>query len=160
MRQAGECCCAGRMDREPWEVRTSSDCAQQTAIPGTSSTTSRRGEKGGCPPRAQSNRKPVQNAGRRIGNHREALDPLEEATTASLEALKAYSTAVKVFLSSGSAPALPLFKRAIAIDPNFAMAHARLGISCSGLGESVLARESTLKAYQLRDLPCAKGGAG
>jgi Flp pilus assembly protein TadD len=69
-------------------------------------------------------------------------------------------TAVKVFLSSGSAPALPLFKRAIAIDPNFAMAHARLGIGYSVLGESVLARESTLKAYQLRARPCAKGGAG
>ena len=78
--------------------------------------------------------------------------PLEEATTPSLEALKAYSAASKVFMSAGgAAPAQPLFKRAVAIDPDFAIAHARLGINYSVLGESTLARQSTLKAYQLRD---------
>ena len=76
---------------------------------------------------------------------------LDEATTSSLEAWKAYGTASKVYFASGTAPSQPLFKRAIAIDPNFAMAHARLGINYSVLGESVLARESTLKAYQLRE---------
>ena len=76
---------------------------------------------------------------------------LDEATTSSLEAWQAYSTASKVYFASGLAPSQPLFKRAIAIDPNFAMAHARLGINYSVLGESVLARESTLKAYQLRE---------
>jgi eukaryotic-like serine/threonine-protein kinase len=77
--------------------------------------------------------------------------PLEEATTPSLEALKAYSTASKGFLSSGAVRSLPLFKRTIALDPDFAIAHAYLGISYSVLGESTLARQSTLKAYQLRD---------
>ena len=77
--------------------------------------------------------------------------PLEEATTPSLEALKAYSTAVKVFMSSGIAPAQPLFERAVAIDPDFAIAHARVGFNYSLLGETALGRQSTLKAYQLRD---------
>ena len=91
----------------------------------------------------------------RLGESLETIEqhstPLEEATTPSLEAWKAYSTASRVYFSTGLAPALPLFKRAIAIDPDFAMAHARLGIDYSALGESTLARESTLKAYQLSD---------
>ena len=55
--------------------------------------------------------------------------PLDEATTPSLEALKAYSAAVKVNLATGAAATpLPLFKRAVEIDPNFAIAHAYLGL--------------------------------
>jgi tetratricopeptide (TPR) repeat protein len=77
--------------------------------------------------------------------------PLEQATTPSLEALKAFSTASRTYFSSDAAAALPLFKRAIAIDPDFAMAHARLGIHYYNVGELTLARESTLKAYRLRD---------
>ena len=77
--------------------------------------------------------------------------PLEEATTSSLEALKAYSTALKVWTSTGAAAALPLFQRTIEIDPKFAMAHAWLGRVYGDLGESALAAESIGKAYQLRD---------
>jgi hypothetical protein len=53
--------------------------------------------------------------------------PLPEATTLSFEALKAYSTANKLNLSSGSAAAIPFFRRAVEIDPKFAMAHAYMG---------------------------------
>ena len=77
--------------------------------------------------------------------------PLAEATTPSLEALKAYSTGMKVVVSSGSAAAIPFFRRAVEIDPKFAMAHANLGLSYSAIGESVLSAESTTKAWQLRD---------
>lgn len=78
--------------------------------------------------------------------------PLEEGTTASLEALKVYSDAFKIFRTAGGAvSAQALFERAVAIDPEFALAHARLGLNYSVLGESMLARQSTLKAYQLRD---------
>jgi eukaryotic-like serine/threonine-protein kinase len=77
--------------------------------------------------------------------------PLEEATTPSLEALKAYSTAWKLFMASDNSGAQPFFERAVALDPEFAVAHARLGINYSVVGESTLARQSTLKAYQLRD---------
>jgi serine/threonine protein kinase/tetratricopeptide (TPR) repeat protein len=76
--------------------------------------------------------------------------PLAEATTPSLEALKAYSTALKARNSTGPAQALPLFRRAIEIDPGFAMAHAWLG-RLYGEGESALAAQSISKAYQLRD---------
>ena len=76
--------------------------------------------------------------------------PLEEVTT-SLEALKAYSVAWKTLMSAGWVRAMPLFQRAIAIDPDFAMAHAQVGFGYSVMGESTLARPSTLKAYQLRD---------
>ena len=53
--------------------------------------------------------------------------PLPEATTSSLEALKAYSTGLKVSSSKGDAAALPLFKLATEIEPHFAMAFAQLG---------------------------------
>lgn len=77
--------------------------------------------------------------------------PLAEATTSSLEALKSYSAALKVLFSTGSAAALPLFQRAIEIDPKFAAAHAYLGRMYDDLGETALSAESTAKAYQLRD---------
>src|SRR5262249_38376718 len=76
--------------------------------------------------------------------------PLAEATTSSLEALKAYSTANKVNLSSGSAAAIPFFRRAVEIDPQFAMAYAYLGLLYSTIGESVLSAESATKGWQLR----------
>ncbi len=77
--------------------------------------------------------------------------PVEEATTPSLEALQAYSAAWKALISAGWPRALPLFQRAIAIDPDLAMAHAQVGFGYSVMGESTLARPSTLKAHQLRD---------
>ena len=72
-----------------------------------------------------------------------------EATTPSIEALQAYSAGMKAAFS-GSVRALPLFQRAVAIDPDFALAHAHIGFRYSGMGESALARPSLLKAYQLR----------
>ena len=77
--------------------------------------------------------------------------PLAEATTPSLEALKAYSAGVRTEFSTGLAAAVPLYKHAVEIDPLFALAHAHLGLTYSNLGESVLSIESTTRAYQLRD---------
>ena len=77
--------------------------------------------------------------------------PLPEATTPSLEAFKLFSEAWKVAYSTGPTSAVPLLKRALEIDPNFAMAHALLGRKYGDIGESVLSTESTRKAYQLRD---------
>ena len=73
--------------------------------------------------------------------------PLEEATTSSLEALKAYTTAIQLDSVAG----IPLFRRAIEIDPKFAMAYANLGLDYSDIGESVLSAENTRKAWELRD---------
>src|SRR4029077_1285306 len=77
--------------------------------------------------------------------------PLAEATTPSLEALKAYSEGWQVSFSSGSAAALPFFKRAIEIDPNFASAYAALGRIYGDIGEPALSAQNTSQAYQLRD---------
>jgi eukaryotic-like serine/threonine-protein kinase len=76
---------------------------------------------------------------------------LAEATTPSLEALKAYSTGTKVDQSSGDAAAIPFLRRAVEIDAQFAMAYAALGLMYSNVGDSVLSAESTTKAWQLRD---------
>jgi serine/threonine protein kinase/tetratricopeptide (TPR) repeat protein len=77
--------------------------------------------------------------------------PLAEATTPSLEALKAYSTGMKVGESSGKDAAMPFFRRAVEIDPQFAMAYADLGHAYTDMGETVLSAESTTKAWRLRD---------
>ena len=77
--------------------------------------------------------------------------PLPDVTTASLEALKAYGVAGKVWLSSGPGAALPHYKRAIELDPQFALAHAWLGRMYSELYEFGLAAESSARAYELRN---------
>jgi len=78
--------------------------------------------------------------------------PLENATTSSLEALREYSTGMKVhFTAAGGAAGIPFFRRAVEIDPQFAMAYANLGFSYSGIGQSVLSAESTDRAWRLRD---------
>jgi serine/threonine protein kinase/tetratricopeptide (TPR) repeat protein len=77
--------------------------------------------------------------------------PLEDATTPSLDALKAYSAGVKTSLARGSAAGVPFLKRALEIDPRFAMAHALLSRIYGDIGESVLSAESARRAYELRD---------
>jgi tetratricopeptide (TPR) repeat protein len=78
--------------------------------------------------------------------------PLVQETTSSLEALKAYSLGQKILVAKGDwAAAVPLFQRAIRLDPNFAMAYATLGADYSNLGETSLASENTKKAYELRE---------
>jgi len=77
--------------------------------------------------------------------------PLDEATTSSLEALKAYSTGVKVAFTSGFAAGVPFLKRAVELDPQFALAYAHLGLWDSSIGESGLAMENTRKAYELSE---------
>lgn len=92
---------------------------------------------------------------RRVGESLATVDkhntPLAEATTPSLEALKAYTVAEKVHSSTGPAAALPLLKRTIELDPQFVMAHLRLGHVYGEMGESDLSAESMSTAYRLRD---------
>src|ERR1700687_518757 len=77
--------------------------------------------------------------------------PLEQATTSSLEALKAYSLGEKAYREKGSAAALPYHQRAIEVDPNFAMGYDAVGNDYSGLGELGRASEYFTKAFQLRE---------
>jgi len=77
--------------------------------------------------------------------------PLAQATTPSLEALKAYSLGIKAGGEKGSAAALPYFQRAIEIDPNFAMGYLLVGNYYNNLSEVGRASEYVTKAFQLRD---------
>jgi len=76
--------------------------------------------------------------------------PLEQATTPSLEALKAFSLAIKACREKGSAADLPFSQNAVAIDPNFAIAYLEVGIDYLNLGEVERANEYFSKAFQLR----------
>ena len=92
---------------------------------------------------------------KRVGESLEMIDqhntPLAEATTPSLEALEAYTAGWKVQFANGASASMPFFKRAVEIDPNFAMAHAALGRMYQDLEESDLSAESLTRAWQLRD---------
>jgi eukaryotic-like serine/threonine-protein kinase len=78
--------------------------------------------------------------------------PLEQATTPSLEALQAYSLGRKTMTGkSDFAAAVPLFLRAVGLDPNFAMAYSSLGNAYWSLGETNLGAENAKKAYELRE---------
>jgi eukaryotic-like serine/threonine-protein kinase len=77
--------------------------------------------------------------------------PPEDVTTPSLEALQAFSLGYQaVVLKIDSTAAIPLFQRAISLDPNFAMAYAWMGTSYRDLGEGARAAENMRKAYELR----------
>jgi DNA-binding winged helix-turn-helix (wHTH) protein len=89
--------------------------------------------------------------GESLGTVRKFDTPIEQATTPSLEALQAYSLGMKALKGKGDfADAVPLFQRAIALDPNFAAAYAFLGLSYANLGETNLASENARRAYGLR----------
>jgi len=77
--------------------------------------------------------------------------PVAEATTSSLDALRAYSLGVKEQEKGNDAAAIPFFKRAIDLDPNFALAYMRLYIADWLIGEYELGREAAAKAFSLRD---------
>jgi eukaryotic-like serine/threonine-protein kinase len=82
---------------------------------------------------------------------REHSTPLEQATTPSLEALKAYSLARNAVYTRGYSAAIPHLQRAITIDPQFPMAHADLGFFYWNMGQTDLGAEHVRKAYELRD---------
>ncbi len=77
--------------------------------------------------------------------------PIEDATTASLEALQAYSRGRETAREKGSPADIPFYQRAIEIDPGFAVAYAALGVSYVNLGQPSAAAGHLEKAYRLRD---------
>ena len=87
----------------------------------------------------------------------ESLAPVQkfevpvEATTTSLEALKAFSMGITTFRAKGNAEAIAFYRRALELDPNFAVAYASLGLVYANLGQASLAAENIKKAYALRD---------
>jgi len=77
--------------------------------------------------------------------------PLEQATTNSLGALKAYTLGVKTRREKGEAEAIPFFKRAIELDPNFASSYAFLAVDYINLNQPHLGADYLKKAFDLRD---------
>jgi len=77
--------------------------------------------------------------------------PVTEATTSSLEALKAYAAADEMRNGGSEAESIPMFQHAIELDPNFAMAHARLAAIYNNVGEEDRSVESAKKAFDLRE---------
>ena len=76
--------------------------------------------------------------------------PVEEATTPSLQALQAYSLGNKTRAAKGDAAALPFYKQAVELDPNFAIAYRSLSVVYGNLGELGRAGDNSRKAYELR----------
>ena len=77
--------------------------------------------------------------------------PLQEVTTSSLEALKAFTQADELREKGDALPPAALYQRAIELDPNFAMAYARLGNQYLTVGQLDVARQNFQKAFELRE---------
>ncbi len=92
---------------------------------------------------------------RDIGESRASIrrydTPFYEEATSSLDALKAYSEGERLFNSGKTTEAIPLFQRAIELDPKFAVAYADLSSAYYNLGDSEKDKENITKAYQMRD---------
>ena len=89
--------------------------------------------------------------GESLGTIQKFDAPLEQATTPSFDALKAYSAGWKVRNMKGPADSIPYFRHAIELDPNFALAYGALSTSYQMLGEDGQGNELASKAYSLRD---------
>jgi len=89
--------------------------------------------------------------GESIGSIQKYDTPIEQATTPSLEALKAFSLGAQTSHEKGEVAAIPFFRRAIELDPNFALAYAALGGTYVALGEPAQAAEMIQKAHELRE---------
>jgi len=77
--------------------------------------------------------------------------PVEEATTSSLEALKAFSLGEAERDKGSELEAIPFYKHAIELDPNFAVAYARLGQCYANTGQDAVAVENTRQAFERRE---------
>ena len=77
--------------------------------------------------------------------------PLEEATTSSLEALKTYTLGDAKHSAGDDLASIPLYKRAVEVDPNFAISYARLGTVYGNFGQVDAAEGYRKKAFELKD---------
>ena len=92
-----------------------------------------------------------QKLGESLGSVQKFATPLEQATTSSLEALKEFSLGQAEHMKLDDDKAVPHLKRAIELDPNFAMAYATLGTAYSNQGEVKQASDYLKKAFELRE---------
>ncbi|HEX4804024.1 MAG TPA: protein kinase [Myxococcaceae bacterium] len=89
--------------------------------------------------------------GESLGSVQKFDVPIEQATTSSLEALKAYTAGLTQHLNGDISSAITLYQRAAELDPNFAMAYGRLGAVFGIFAETTVAAEYAKKAFGLRD---------
>jgi DNA-binding winged helix-turn-helix (wHTH) protein/tetratricopeptide (TPR) repeat protein len=89
--------------------------------------------------------------GESLGSIEQFAAPVEQATTPSLEAFKAYSLGRQRHFSGQYFEAIPLYRRAVELDPSFAIAYAALGITYGSAQEYDLAAQSSQRAYELRE---------
>ena len=91
----------------------------------------------------------------RLGESMASLEsfaaPIEQATTSSLEAFKAYDLGRQRQFGGQYFEAIPLYRRAVELDPDFAIAYAALGITYNVAQENDLAAQSSQRAFALRD---------
>jgi len=92
-----------------------------------------------------------QKLGESIGSVQKFATPLEQATTSSLEALQQFSMGQAEHMKLDDVKAVPYLKRAVELDPNFALANATLGIVYSNLTQAELAESYLKKAFDLKD---------
>ncbi|HXY03440.1 MAG TPA: protein kinase [Terriglobales bacterium] len=89
--------------------------------------------------------------GESIGSVQKFATPLEQATTSSLDALQAFSLGQAEHMKLEDPKAVPYLKRAVELDPNFALANATLGVAYGNLGQGELAESYLKKAFDLKD---------
>ena len=89
--------------------------------------------------------------GESLSTIRDHDTPLEQATTSSLDALQNYTTGLSIMGQGHFRAAIPLFERAIAIDPNFAMAYYLRGIAYEQAGDMERGAEDAKRAFSLVD---------
>jgi eukaryotic-like serine/threonine-protein kinase len=92
-----------------------------------------------------------QKLGESLASVQQFATPLEQATTSSLEALQEFSLGQAEHQKANDAAALPHLKRAVELDPNFAMAYATLGVAYSNQGAQKEGLDALRKAYDLRE---------
>jgi eukaryotic-like serine/threonine-protein kinase len=89
--------------------------------------------------------------GESVASIQKFATPLEQATTSSLEALQAFTLGQDAHRKLGDPDAIPHLKRAIELDPNFAMAYATLGVVYSNQTQGTLSEQNLRKAFELKD---------
>ena len=92
-----------------------------------------------------------QKMGESLASVQQFATPLEQATTSSLEALQAFTLGHDEHQKMRDDAALPHLKKAVELDPNFAMAWATMGVALSNMGRNSEGSQALKKAYELRD---------
>src|SRR5215472_12906040 len=87
--------------------------------------------------------------GESLASDQKFATPIEEATTSSLDALKAYTSGRQALYTKGNVAAIPYYQRAVELDPKFALALRAMAVAYNNIGQATRASENVNKAYEL-----------